>query len=440
MDIKEISKKLQELDKRANDIQALAEGEKRELSTEEMDNLEKALNDRDALLRQMDLLNRKSEAQKRNEMLFDSGAPAKEEQQKETEFRQAFYKYLRVGFSKLTEQERSVLSFAESANGIGVALDPTGIERRAFQERMNRDFESRAANSVVTNPTYFNPTTLAEMFQYTLKSVGNWLEAVTIINDPAGNDLVLPYYNDAGNDGADEAEGTDAIASSTDLDAAKITLSNYWTSSTGIKLGWSTLRDANYPVETLVVQPLMQRLARRIAYRGTLGTGSSAPKGIAIAAVTGELASKATYPTFTDLMNLIGMVDGAYDQGPKSGFMFHRSTALGIAKQVKSTTYNQDPLWQPSFAAGLPPTLLGYKYWFNNNMNLITTAPGNSVLFGDFSHFIMRMCGPVIITRLEELYAASGQVGFLISQYMDSNVDMVGTTYAPIKKIKNIMT
>jgi HK97 family phage major capsid protein len=329
-----------------------------------------------------------------------------------------------------------MLNFFESENGLGVAIDPLGTERQAITDMA----QMRATNSVITNPAYMKPTTLAEKFQTTLKSVGNWMDAITIINDPAGNDLVLPYYDDAGNDGAKEAEGTDAIASSTDLDSAKITLTNYWISSTGVKVGWSTLRDVNYPIEQFVVDPLMKRLSRKLSYYATIGTGSSEPKGIAIAAVTGELAAKATYPTFTDLMNLIGMVDGAYDQGEKSGFMFHRSTALGIGKQVKSTTYNTDPLWQFNFASGLPNTLLGYKYWFNNSMNLVTTAPGNSVLFGDFSHFIMRMCGPLIITRLEERYAELGQVGFLISQYMDSNVDMVGTTYAPIKKIKNIMT
>jgi len=304
----------------------------------------------------------------------------------------------------------------------------------------NEKYEQRATNSVVTNPTYFNPVTMAEKFNYTMKAIGPWMDAVTVLNDAAGNDLVLPYYNDAGNDGADEAEGTDAIATSTDLDAAKITLSQYWTSSTGIKVGWSTLRDANYPVDALVVKPLMDRLARRISYRATLGTGSTAPKGIALCAVTGELSAKATVPTQTDLNNLLRLVDYAYHTGPKSGFMFHSDTMFRLAGTVKSTTYNQDPLWQPSFAQGIPQTLLGYKYWVNNNMNTITTAPGNSVLFGDFSHFIIRFVGPLIITRLEERYAELGQVGFLISQYMDSNVDMVGTTYAPIKKIKNIMT
>lgn len=436
MNIQELSKKLKEIEKRATDIQALAENENRELSGEELDNLEKAQTDYDNLKRSIEIQEKAASTFKRENIIFDTNT-IKEEKDKNKEWRNAFNKYLRMGVGRLNSEERSILSLFENANGVGVAIDPTGEIRTMVNEGA---FEKRAANSVITNPAYAYPTTLAEQFQYTLKSIGPWTDAITLLNDPAGNDLVLPYYNDAGNDGALEAAGTDAIASSTDLDAAKVTLTNYWMSSTGIKVNWATLRDSAYPVENLVVKPLMERLARVISSYGTTGSGSSQPKGIATCAAVGEVASKATYPDFDDLMNLIKLVDGAYDQGPKSGFMFHRSTALGIASAVKSTTYNQDPLWQPSFAAGLPPTLLGYKYWYNNSMNLVTTAPGTSVLFGDFSHFIMRMSGPLIVTRLEERYAELGQVGFLISQFMDSNVDMVGTTYAPFKKIKNIIT
>lgn len=437
MNIQELSKKLQGLDKRANDLQALAETEKRELTPEEMDELDNVLKDYENIQRNIDLTRKNEARAKAESMVFDTGkGEQKDEAEKRDQWTKALSKYLRLGMSKLSTEERNLLDFAETGNGVGVAIDPTGEERRIHDAML----EMRASNSAITNPAYAKPTTLAEMFQTTLRSIGPWMDACTIINDPVGSDLVLPYYNDAGNDGALEAEGTDAIASSVDLDMVKITLSNYWISSTGIVAGWSTLRDVNYPVEKFIIQPLMNRLSRVLSSYATTGTGSSQPKGIAVAAVTGELASKATYPTFTDLMNLIKLVDGAYDNGPKSGFMFHRSTALGIASQSKSTTYNLDPLWQPSFAEGIPSTLLGYKYWFNNSMNLITTAPGNSVLFGDFSHFIIRFAGPLIVTRLEERYAEKGQVGFLLSQYMDSNVDMVGTTYAPIKKIKNIMT
>jgi HK97 family phage major capsid protein len=428
----------QAAEKRANDMQSLAEGEQRQLTAEEMTAMEGALNDVDAIDKQIQLAERSAKLKGTEGREFKPVGEQRDAAEQAKKYMDAFYKYLRVGYNKMTETERNILNFAESQNGMGVALDPTGEERSRYQAKAQ--YETRAANSVITNPAYTYPVTLAERFQYTLRSVGSWMSAINIMNDPAGNDLILPYYNDAGTNGYLEAEGTDAIASSTDLDSAKVTLTNYWFSSLGVKVNWSTLRDSNYPVDALVVKPLMDRLSRILSYYGAIGTGSSQPKGIAVAAVVGEITSKATYPTFTDLMNLMGKVDEAYHSSPTSGFMFHFKTMQGIASQVKSTTYNTDPLWQPSFADGIPKTLLGYPYWTNNFMNLITETPGHSVLFGDFSHFIMRLVGPVIITRLEELYAAGGQVGFLISQYMDSNVDMVGTTYAPIKRIKNIIT
>ena len=250
--------------------------------------------------------------------------------------------------------------------------------------------------------------------------------------------MYLPYYNDAGNDGAQESEGTDAIASSTDLTLARQQLDAYWHSSTGVTVGWSDLRDAAYPVNDFIIQPLMERLVRVLSTSGTTGTGSTAPKGITIAAVAGELVSKATTPTATDMNNLLKAVDYAYHTGPKSGWMFNSDTMFRIAATVKSSTYNTEPLWQPGLAAGIPATLYGYKYWINNSMGSVIATTTRPMIFGDFSKFILRYSGPLIISRLEERYAEKGEVGFLVSQYFDSDVRIVGTTYHPIKYLRTL--
>lgn len=438
MEIKTLYEEKRNLYAQAQDLKALARDENRELNEEEFGRWEKFLADMEAIDRKIENLEKEARmSAKMGDIVFDTNGKQTERGDAEKRYSDAFSKYMRTGVSSLTDEERHTLNMVESPWGMGVAIDPTGEMRTKWR---SDNWEKRATNSLITNPTYFNPTTVSDMFGQTLKAIGPWMDACTVINTPTGENLELPYYNDAGNDGALEAAGTDAVASSTDLDAAKVTLSNYWISSTGIKVNWASLRDANYPVNTFVVDPLLKRLARVISTYATTGTGSSQPKGIAICAVTGELALKATAPTQTDLQHLLRLVDYAYHGSPSSGWMMHSDTMFRIGATVKSTTYNNDPLWQPSFAQGIPQTLLGYKYWVNNSMNTITAAPGNSVLFGDFSYFMIRYVGPLIITRLEERYAELGQVAFLASQFMDSNVRIVGTTYAPIKKIKNIMT
>lgn len=431
--------KIRNLRNQAKDLQEQAANEDRELNTEELVSFEKYFNDIVAIEKQIELENKYAQIDSsKGDPFYDKeGKQVGDKGTIERKWQEAFSRFLRTPTNQISTEDREILEFTKNPNGVGVPIDPTGELRKAWRQS---NIENRATNSAITNPTYLNPVTLAAQFAQTLRDMGPWMDAVTIINDNAGNDLVLPYYDDAGNDGADESAGSDAIASSTDLNVAKVTLTNYWTSSTGIKASWATLRDANYPVNEFIVDPLMKRLARRISYRATQGTGSSVPKGIAICAVPGEVAAKATTPTATDMNNLLGMVDFSYHTGLKSGWMFNSDTMFKIAATVKSTTYNTEPLWMPSLAAGIPSTLYGYKYWINNSMDKINTNLGNSILFGDFSYFILRMVGPTIITKLEERYAELGQVGFLISQFMDSNVKAVGTTYAPFKKIRNIIT
>jgi len=49
-----------------------------------------------------------------------------------------------------------------------------------------------------------------------------------------------------------------------------------------------------------------------------------------------------------------------------------------------------------------------------------TTATGNvAVVFGDFSYYTIADRGPRVLVRLNELYAANGQVAFRIHERVD---------------------
>lgn len=434
----DLYKQKESIFKEANAIKDGAAAEGRQLNADELARFEKAYQDMESIDKQIKL-----EAKMAERGAGDPFAGKKindKPQNKGELWGKAFNKYLREGVSKLTDEERSVLKFGENSEGMaGVVIDTGDAVKRVLSGVK----EERATNSVITNPAYLEPTDLANQFATTMKAIGPWMSAVTTLNSATGNTLELPYYDDAGNDGALEAEGTDAIASSTDLDSAKVQLDSYWISSTGIKVGWSTLRDADYPVNDFVIQPLMDRLARKISYYGTIGSGSSQPEGVTApsTAMKEEYVSKGAVPDMDDFTNILKLVDYAYHTGPSSGWMFNSNTMFDIASSVKSATYNNEPLWQPGLAYGVPDTLFGYPYWINNSMVDQDTAPGNFALFGDFSKFVARYAGPLIVSRLEERYAELGQVGFLISQYFDSVWRLpVDSTYTPVAKFRSITT
>jgi HK97 family phage major capsid protein len=78
-------------------------------------------------------------------------------------------------------------------------------------------------------------------------------------------------------------------------------------------------------------------------------------------------------------------------------------------------------LWQPGLNGETSGMLLGKEIVTNNSM--ATVATGNStVLFGDFSYFWIGQWPGLSMQRLNELYAANGQIGWRAFNRFDSHV------------------
>jgi HK97 family phage major capsid protein len=129
-----------------------------------------------------------------------------------------------------------------------------------------------------------------------------------------------------------------------------------------------------------------------------------------------------------------------------AGFMMHSSMMYEIAGVAASTTDNR-PLWQPSMATGVPDKIEGFPYWINNNMSLNTDGAHSTdlgkrhILFGDFKQYKLRYVGAPTLIRLNELYAAQFQTGFIMLQRVDGKLIMPNaTTYAPVKYLRKYPT
>ena len=82
---------------------------------------------------------------------------------------------------------------------------------------------------------------------------------------------------------------------------------------------------------------------------------------------------------------------------------------------------NGQYLWQPSLTAGTPDTILGRPVKTSAYMPAIA-AGAKTVAFGDFSYYWIADRQGRSFKRLNELYAATGQVGFLASQRVDGKM------------------
>ena len=91
-------------------------------------------------------------------------------------------------------------------------------------------------------------------------------------------------------------------------------------------------------------------------------------------------------------------------------------------------------LWNPDVQTGVASMLLGHGYVVNNEVANIA-ASAKPVLFGDFSKYKIRDVLGFTLLRLEELYAANLQVGFVGFLRTDGKLVDAGTN--PVKVLAN---
>ena len=153
------------------------------------------------------------------------------------------------------------------------------------------------------------------------------------------------------------------------------------------------------------------------------GDGSSKPLGLFYASSSGistgrDVSTDNTTTAFTydGLINAQQSVKGVYRNSKSAGWMFHRD---GIAMCRKLKDGDGRYIWQPSTQEGTPDQLLGnavYECGFAPN----TFTTGLYVgIYGDFSKYWIADRGSMDTQRLVELYAATGEIGFIVERYLD---------------------
>jgi HK97 family phage major capsid protein len=100
--------------------------------------------------------------------------------------------------------------------------------------------------------------------------------------------------------------------------------------------------------------------------------------------------------------------------------MIHDSTAK-LIRQLKDG--DGQYIWQPGLTAGQPDVILGRPVVVSRAMPEATTG-NKSVVFGDLSNYTIADRSGVAMQRLNELYAANGQVGFRAFMRTDGKVTL----------------
>lgn len=208
-------------------------------------------------------------------------------------------------------------------------------------------------------------------------------------------------------------------AAYTESDAAfsRVTL-NAYKATTIIKVSEELLKDSMFDMQGYLARNFGKRFGILEEAAFVNGDGSAKPTGIVPGASAGVTAASATAITANELIDLYHALGRPYRKS--AVWLMNDATAKLIRKLVDG---NSQYLWQPGLQAGQPDTLFGRPVIVSSSM---PTAAVNAktVVFGDLSYYTVADRQGVAVQRLNELYAANGQVGFRAFKRTDGKVTL----------------
>jgi len=278
---------------------------------------------------------------------------------------------------------------------------------------------------------YLVPQSWASQIETAQKAFGGMLEVASIITTPGGGQMNWPTCNDTSNKSAILAE--ESVQTESKVTFGSKQLDAYVLATPIIPISMQLVQDANYDIVNYIINLMAERDARGLNYYATVGSGNGQHNGVVTASTKGEDAAAAAL-TRDNLLDLLHSVDYAYRQN--GVWMFNDSTLKAI-KALSIGDADSRPLWQPGIAFGEPDTIEGKRYVINEDMADIG-AGLKSVLFGDFSKYLIRRVAGFNIVRFNEKYMNSLQVAVMGWSRSDGELLDAGTN--PIKHILHAST
>lgn len=188
--------------------------------------------------------------------------------------------------------------------------------------------------------------------------------------------------------------------------------------ATMIKVSDELLNDSVFNIEQYISKEFGRRIGTKEEEAFFIGDGQGKPIGLFYAtggAETGVTAAS-TSITFDDVMDLYYSLRAPYRN--KASWLLNDSTVKALRKLKDS---NGNYIWQPSVREGEPDRILNRPY--RTSIFVPELAEGKRVMaFGDYSYYWIADRQGRSFKRLNELYATTGQVGFLACERVDGKL------------------
>ena len=189
--------------------------------------------------------------------------------------------------------------------------------------------------------------------------------------------------------------------------------------ATMIKVSEELLSDSIFDIEGYVSEQFGKRIGDKEEDAFLTGNGVSKPIGILHTtggAEVGVTTAGVAAITGDELIDLVYSLRAPYR---KSAVFVLNDTTVKLLRKLKDG--DGQYLWRPGITENAPDTILGHRIVTSEFMPGVS-AGNKSIAFGDFSYYWIADRQGRTFKRLNELYATTGQIGFLASQRLDGKL------------------
>lgn len=294
----------------------------------------------------------------------------------------------------------------------------SGEYKAAFWKAMKNknSFDVQNALQVGTDSEggYLVPDEFERTLVEALQEENIFRQLATIITTSSG-DRKIPVVATKGTASWVDEEG--AIPESDDA-FGQVSIGAYKL-ATMIKVSEELLNDSVFNLEQYIAKEFGRRIGAKEEEAFFVGDGTGKPTGIFNAtggAGVGITTASASAITIDEIMDLFYSLKSPYRKN--AVFVTNDATVKSIRKLKDG---NGQYLWQPSVTAGQPDTILNRPLKTSAYVPAIAAA-AKTIAFGDFSYYWVADRQGRAFQRLNELYAATGQVGFKATQRVDGKL------------------
>lgn len=290
------------------------------------------------------------------------------------------------------------------------ALTPE--QRNAMAARQNPDIRAAMSTTTGSEGGYTVATEFSKALIEAMKATGSVRSVASNIRTSTGAQMLFPTTDATAEEGEIVGQNTQVNPLETTFGQASLDVYKY--SSKSIALPFELLQDSMFGIEAYINRLLSLRIGRIQDRHHVLGTGTGQPKGVVAASAVGKTGTtgQTTTVIYDDLVDLEHSVDPAYRTACK--YMMNDATLKALRK-IKDG--NQRPIFVPGYEqgnpGGAPDRLLGREIVINQYLATMA-ASAKSILFGDFSKYLVRDVMDVTLFRMtDSAFTLKGQVGFV---------------------------